>query len=543
MSDERDAWDEAGAIPVTGEDLEQGRQPSAPSADEPHGQPDKHDQHATLHDDPEELAKLATDTDIASDVTATDAEAQWNADAEARLRANPKTVALWSGRSLLGLVAIGAAVALGVGAVWAAGSGAFAVDREPVSEQITPMAGEQQIVCAPGQLRVQSGEGGSTSIVPVSDANPVVPELEGAETAQLPIGNVEGAELTSVQAPVGDSVLGGMSWTSADDAEIAGLSGAACTSPAASQWLVGGATTTGRSSIIVLANPSEQPTTVRLEVFTTEGPADSAANSAITIEPGTATAIDLASLSVDNASPAVLVRSEGSAVAAFMQHSIIRGLEPGGIDTISGQPAATTDQTFVGVPLSGRTSANVDGDGSDVQSTLRLVAAEDTVVRIEFSSPGTNPTTTEVPLAAGTVIDMDLSALPEGDYTIDIQSDAPVAAGMRSLPADGSVVADFVWLSPSRTIDGEVTVDARPRGHDRELVVYNASDDTQVIEVDGTEHELVAGALFSMELGQDPVVLRGSGIRASVVMTDDGLIAGYSVQPAPPAAAAVTVEY
>ena len=122
MSDERDAWDEAGAIPVTGEDLEQGRQPSALSADEPHGQPDKHDQHATLHDDPEELAKLATDTDIASDVTATDAEAQWNADAEARLRANPKTVALWSGRSLLGLVAIGAAVALGVGAVWAAGA-------------------------------------------------------------------------------------------------------------------------------------------------------------------------------------------------------------------------------------------------------------------------------------------------------------------------------------------------------------------------------------------------------------------------------------
>ena len=145
-----------------------------------------------------------------------------------------------------------------------------------------------------------------------------------------------------------------------------------------------------------------------------------------------------------------------------------------------------------------------------MQSTLRLVAAEDTVVRIEFSSPGTNPTTTEVPLAAGTVIDMDLSALPEGDDTIDIQSDAPVAAGMCSLPADGSVVADFVWLSPSRTIDGEVTVDARPRGHDRELVVYNASDDTQVIEVDGTEHELVAGALFSMELGQDPVVLRGA---------------------------------
>ena len=334
-----------------------------------------------------------------------------------------------------------------------------------------------------------------------------------------------------------------MSWTSVDEDETAGLSAAACGSPAASQWLIGGSTATGRSSIIVLANPSQQPTTVRLEVFGAEGPVDSAATSAITIEPESATAIDLASLSVDNPSPAVLVRSEGSAVSAFMQHSIIRGLEPGGIDTIAGQPAATTDQTFVGVPLSGRTSANVDADGSDVQPTLRLASAEDTVASIEFSSPGISPTTTDVPLTAGTVIDLNLAGLPEGDYTIDIQSDAPVAAGVRSLPTEGSVAADFVWMAPSRTIDGAVTVDARPRGHDRELVIYNASDEAQIIEVDGSEHELGVGGLFSMELGQEPVVVQGTGIRASVIVSDEDLIAGYSVQPAPPAAAAVTVEY
>lgn len=543
MSDkhERDSWDEAGAVPVTGEDLEQGRPPSAPASDVSSLDADAAEPQASVHDKPEALAKLATDTDLASDVTATDAEAGWNEAAEKKRKASPKAVAVWSGRSLFGLVAIGAAAAVGFAAVWAFGSGALAVNEPSLGDSITPSAGAQRIVCAPGQLQVASGDSGS-SIEQVSEATTSIPEVDGATTTELTIDNVAGASLTSVSAPADGQVLSGMSWTQVDEQDIAGFADAACIAPAASQWLVGGSTTTGRSSIIVLANPSEQVTTVRLEVFSAEGVVDAAATSAITIEPGSATAIDLASLSVDNESPAVFVRSEGSAVAAFMQHSIIRGLEPGGIDTVTGQPAASTDQTFVGVPLSGRTSANVE-DAGDVQSTLRLVADSDTVARIEFRTPGQQPAQTEVPLTAGTTVDMNLADLPAGQYTIDIQSDVPVAAGLRTLPAEGDVGADLAWLTPSRTIDGTFTIDARPRGHDRELVILNATDEEQVIIVDGDEQTLAAGALFSTELGEDPVVVEGEGMRASVAVEYVDIAGGFALQPAPAASTTVTVEY
>lgn len=515
---EGDAWDDAGAVPVTEEDLEQGRQPTTEPTD-------------------------GRDIDFATDVTATDAEASWNEAAEAKRSANPRTVALWSGRTALGLLAVGAACALGAAAVWAFGSGAFAHDKEPLTDAVAPSAGEQQIVCAPGQMHVEPGEGGQTSIEMVSEASTLIPEVDGAVTSQIAIGNVEGAELTAVTAPADSTVLSGMSWTEAEDAEVAGYSDSACTAPAATQWLVGGSTTTGRSSIIVLANPGQQATTARIAVYGADGSVDVAATSAITLDAGTATAIDLAALSVDNLAPVVEVTSDNSSVAAFMQHSIIRGLEPGGIDTIGAQPSASTDQTFVGVPLSGRTSANADGDASDVQSTLRLVATEDGVARITFSTPGETPATTEVALSAGQVADMQLADLPAGEYTIDIQSEVPVAAGVRVLPTSGSVSADMAWLTPSRTIDGTVTIDPRPLRNDRELVVYNPSDEAAVLVIDGTEHEIAAGGLFSMEFGREPVVMEANGMRAAIVVRGESIAGGYSVQPAPSAAAQITVEY
>ena len=514
---EGDAWDAAGAVPVSGEDLERGRSP-------------------------EQGSSSSADIDLAADVTATDAEAGWNEAAEAKRAANPRTVALWSGRTALGLIAVGAACALGVAAVWAFGTATFAAEKEPVAEQIAPSAGEQQIVCAPGQLRVASDDG-TNSIELVSETNTLIPEIEGSSASQLSISNVEGAELTAVSAPADADVLSGMAWTEADESEIAGFADSACTAPAATQWLVGGSTTTGRSSIIVLANPGEQPTTARVAVYGSDGSVDIAATTAIALEAGSATAIDLASLSVDNASPVVEVSSDNASVAAFMQHSIIRGLEPGGIDTIGAQASAGTNQTFVGVPLGGRTSANVDGDGSDVQPALRLLATDDTVARISFATPGQSPTITEIPLEAGRVVDMQLSDLPKGEYTIDVQSDAPVAAGVRVLPTSGPVSADFAWLTPSRTIDGAVTIDPRPLRNDRELVVFNPGDEPALLVVDGTEHTIEPGGLFSMEFAKEPVVLEAHGMRAAVIVRGEGIAGGYAVQPAPSAAAAVTVEY
>ena len=540
MSDERrdeertehDSWDDAGASVVSESDLEQGRSPAHDS-----------DASRTEGGDPDPVA-LAMDTEHADDVTATDSEAKWNEEAERELRANrSKTIALWSSRSLVGVAAVAATVALGFGAVWAFGETSPSHIEQREIERLAPQSGTQQLVCPPQQVRVGvPGDAEARSLV--GDGEAVVPEFDDAEIEQIPLEGIEDAELTVVSAPSTSETIAGVSTSAVNSNDIQGMSAEACASPTWNQWLVGGSTATGRQTSIVLANPGEQQTRVTLDVYGAEGPVTAAANSGVVIDPGSAEVVDLASISVGNAAPAVRVTSEGGPVAAFLQQTTIRTLDPGGIDTTGATVAVSGEQTFLGIPIAAGHTHLDDEQHVDAGPVLRLLPdGDDTEAEVTFASDDGDPITTTLGLTDGRVTELPLEELGEGVYAITVESDVPVAAGVRFTPTAGASEEDFAWMAPARAIDGEVRFELPLDDDGLRLHVMNSSETEQTFTIGDDERELAPGQVISLPPPAGEVVLSGDGLRASVTYEPEGQAAGFPVQPSPTAAGALRVEY
>ncbi|HIY67359.1 MAG TPA: hypothetical protein H9830_13920, partial [Candidatus Agrococcus pullicola] len=513
MSDERrdeertkhDSWDDAGASVVSESDLEQGRSPAHDS-----------DASRTEGGDPDPVA-LAMDTEHADDVTATDSEAKWNEEAERELRANrSKTIALWSSRSLVGVAAVAATVALGFGAVWAFGETSPSHIEQREIERLAPQSGTQQLVCPPQQVRVGvPGDAEARSLV--GDGEAVVPEFDDAEIEQIPLEGIEDAELTVVSAPSTSETIAGVSTSAVNSNDIQGMSAEACASPTWNQWLVGGSTATGRQTSIVLANPGEQQTRVTLDVYGAEGPVTAAANSGVVIDPGSAEVVDLASISVGNAAPAVRVTSEGGPVAAFLQQTTIRTLDPGGIDTTGATVAVSGEQTFLGIPIAAGHTHLDDEQHVDAGPVLRLLPdGDDTEAEVTFASDDGDPITTTLGLTDGRVTELPLEELGEGVYAITVESDVPVAAGVRFTPTAGASEEDFAWMAPARAIDGEVRFELPLDDDGLRLHVMNSSETEQTFTIGDDERELAPGQVISLPPPAGEVVLSGDGLRASV---------------------------
>lgn len=526
-----DAWSDAGAIEVTEEDLERGEVAVAePEADRPDAEKPS-------------PVDLAMDTEHADDVTATDAEAKWNEEAELAQRgARSKTIALWGSRSLVGVVALAAATVLGFGTVWAMDGGIPETGETRAFDRFTPQTGTQQIVCPPQQVRI--GVPGNADVrLPVGSGGPVIGEFEGAETGEIPLVGVEDVALTTVTASSSEEQLTGIATSRASVEDVEGLGAEACTAAAWEQWLVGGSTITGRQTSIVIANPGEQQARVSLEIFGQDDTLEPA-TTGVVVEPGTAELLDVAAYSVGNANPAVRVVSEGGAVAAFLQQSTIRTLDPGGIDTTSATVAVSGSQSFLGVPVAAGHTHTAEEQFEDAGPVLRMIApGEDTEVDITFDSGDGEPLVTTMNLSAGRVTELPLTELGAGHYSITIESDAAVAAGVRFTPTEGAPADDFAWMAPSRTIDGEVRLALPWENRELQLHVMNAGDEPETVTIGDRERELAPGETVSVGVSQDEIVFSGESIRASVTYEAEGRAVGFAVPPLPTAASSILVEY
>ena len=510
---EIDTWDAAGAAVVTGGDLGQESPKPDPVA-------------------------LALDPHSADDVTATDAEAKWNEDAEqaAEPKDRSRVLMLWGSRAMIGVLALGAATGIGFGAVWATGDTGPSIAAEVDTPRYVPQDGRQQVVCPPAHIRL--GEMGAAT---AGAAGITQPAVDGADAASIPLTGVDGAELAVISAPASSDTVSGVQRVSVSDDDMSGRALAACTAPSWSQWLVGGSTQTGRQSSIVLANPGEQTARVSLEVFDIDGAVAGTGGSQIVIDAGSAQVLDLASLSVGSASPAVRISSEGSPVSAFLQQSTIRGLEPGGVDVLESTVAVSGEQHFAGVPIG-------DGHGhgseglADAEPALRIVAdGAEAQVRLTFDDGSGDPIVTDVRVPATSVYELPLGELGEGVYSISLESQQSIAAGIRLTPLDTEDHSDFAWMSPARSLDAATVVgipwlDREPRLH-----VLNSAATAQTFLIGDDEVELEPGARLTLPVDDEEIRLQGDGLRASVTYLDSGA-AAFTVQPSPAATAAIAVE-
>ncbi|MBS1906835.1 MAG: hypothetical protein JST33_09780 [Actinobacteria bacterium] len=455
------------------------------------------------------------------------------------------------------VVATGARLAAGVvvsaacvaGAVIAIPAAWPTVGHAPAATTVTPVAGTTQLTCTGAFLAlgrdsaqasqltaaatpsVVSGAAGNSALTLAAIS---VTGVAGAATAPGFTAAPDGRE--PAQAAAAESV------TLSDD-DLSGFAASACRPPSMESWIVGGAGTTGSNDVLLIANPGAVTATV---TFTEYGSTGGTHSSEIVVPAGTQSAVPLAAGSAGESSPVVKVTSSGAPVRAALQSSLIRTLDPVGVDVQDAIAQPQKAFSLLGV------RALVGSDDDDNASTaVRLLAPEaDATVTLQPRSAANgskvgDPKT--VKLKAGQVGSVNFSALKPGLYAIDVASTSPVVAAAWQTTgfAKGS---DFAWMTPAPDITGRTTF-AVADGPSPQVHVQNASDQATTVEltpVDGGAAQRItlqpgAAATVAIAAATTYTLASPTAVRAAVVFSGAGKLAGYPVWATDAAAAPITV--
>jgi hypothetical protein len=391
-----------------------------------------------------------------------------------------RTATVVSARIVLGVVALAA-----VGIVVAAAIllPLPALRAHPVSRIVTPTATTQQLVCPGGLLRFGSSTGANaTSASALGSARVTSGTVSGAVSSSdfavtdAGTGRTAAAPrlLSIPAAPTGSAParLSGAQFEELATTEFSGLSSAGCTAPSEGTWLAGGSTSVGRTTLLLLANPTAVTATVSVQVFGEVGQVTAPGMDGIQVSPGAQRVLSIAGFAPNVVSPVVHVTSTGGEVAAVLEQTTVRGLVPGGADFVGGQAAPATTNVIPGVAIVGSAAvqAQIGQSGyDDLQTTLRLfapgakvVTASVTIIAEDGTATG-KPTTTKIP--GGRVTDVSLDSLSDGNYTIVVTSTSPLVASVRASTAgatSGTLQAtpstDFAWMTSAPLLTSSALV-------------------------------------------------------------------------------------
>lgn len=475
-------------------------------------------------------AEDAAERDIATDVTATDREAAANEAAERARRVDGRRVGLHLTRAVAGV----AVIALGALGIQHA-SGASIAATDPRTEVVVPASPAESRVCAGPLLRAGLDDGTADVISAVAEPQ-VVTAGEELEQTELPMAEVDDAAATLIDG----TDLAGAETAEIDTDTARGFAASECSEPATVQWLVGGTTATGRSSILTIANPNEHNVSVDVRVFGEEGEIEAAGSTGIAIEAGTTVAIDVAGLAPALTSPVVQVVATGGPVSAHMQQSTVRGLVPGGIDIIDPVGAAATSVTIPGVRIEDGTGLTSTEGFADAAPALRVLSGEDATVTLTTIADGEEPVESTLELTGGVVSEIDLSTVEAGRYSFTLSSDVPIVAGVRQtvIEEDGAIDHDWVAAGVELPSSARFVV---PEGPGARLSLVNVSDEEQTYLLDGQEVTLAPNSQQTARIDAGEHTLEGEGLVAAVSYVGAGSIAGFTISPRGPADDGLTV--
>lgn len=493
-----------------------------------------------------------------------------NADTAADAR-SPRTVrgaAILGARVLTG--AIGVVVAVAV--VVTAGIAPLPSLRSTApSTVVTPVATAQELVCPGSLLRLASDTGkGATTASSIG-----VPTVRSAVT----FGNVTSKAFADSEAntggtsaapqvlttppndadPTTPTLISGAESQNANNGEFIGLAATSCTVASGDQWLVGGSTVTGRTTLLTLSNPTEVAATVDIAIMDEDGPVVSPGMTGIVVAPNGQRVLSLAGFAPEVASPVVHVSSRGGQVVASLQQSIVRGLAPGGVDIVTAGAAPAKTAVIPGVVLTNTVGVNqkIGADGFDDLVTVIRVASLGTEngsarVSVVPEDGKTTGKSFDLPLTAGSVTDFPLDELADGNYAVTVTADDNIVASVRSSTSgvkSSKNRTDFAWLSSATqlTSDALVTVAS---GIVPALHFTNPTDAKVTITatpVSGTGTKLsvpiAAGssARIPAVAGTSYRISGFEQLYASVSARTNGGVSGYGVIPSAPASSPVRI--
>jgi hypothetical protein len=328
--------------------------------------------------------------------------------------------------------------------------------------EVTSAVGSASVTSA-----VREAEGlGGTGIVSTSP-------LAAPDNSSAPGGNAP--QLLTAPDARPAALLAASQASAAGAPDLRGFAATACGEAAADSWLVAGATTVGRTSLMLLANPTAVAANVKLTIYAENGLIDAPGAAAIIVAPLSQKVVSLAGFAPNVSSPVVHVESTGGAVLASMQQGIIRGLETGGVELVGASQAPSPSAVMTGVTISGTSAIAerlpTDGNG-DMQAALRVYVPgsldASLTVTATAEQAGAESVSFTITAAAGRVSESPLRDLPDGTYTLTVAASVPVVAAARTSVIEAGAL-DFAWYqsAPAQSNDflAPIAVGPTPRLH------------------------------------------------------------------------------
>lgn len=471
------------------------------------------------------------------------------------------------GGTTLGVVAIGAVGVLIAGSALAP---IPVIGGGPESQVVAPVATDRLRVC-PGpivRLGEVSGEDANVALTVGSPELTTDSTLGAVEVENLqPAGsdeNVPAKLLRLKPQPSGElGLVSGGQTQLVNEPDLAGFAAAGCIKQGSDTWLVGGATTTGRTTLLLLTNPSSVDSEVNVEVYSEKGLQDVSSGNRLLVPAGGQQVLSIAGLASGLTSPVVHVSSEGGRVTAQLQESVVRTLTPGGVDVFTGSVAPSTSLVIPGVVIASPEeveSATAATDFEDLAGVLRILIPEpdsskaDSTVSMLVSaipeSGDSDPSSATFSIEVGKVTDLPLASFEPGSYTFTIKTDLPAVAAVRTStvtlkqPTAGEAgdqppvidSLDFAWFAAAPEIAEETLISVAP-GPGAMLHLVNTGSEAAVVTVDaevgaGNTLTIPAGAAVAVPVtdGISYTVAGYSKLRASVSYQGPGTLAGFVIQ-------------
>lgn len=437
------------------------------------------------------------------------------------------------------------------------------VRQSAPSTVVTPQPAAQERVCPGPLLTIAANATDANAVSPIGEAGVVAGAQDPGRTVEtMPLTGVDPdgtAVPTAIRVTVDPAeataplLAGSQSQALAGD-ELSGLAATECQEATPESWLVAGSTDVGRTTLIMLINPSPVAATVDIQVAGAEGPVEITGASGLIVEPASQRVIPLAGLAPDVDSPVVHITSRGGKIAAWLQHSVVRGLRPGGIELVGHAAWPAGRQVIPGVHVVQNASGISNDTGrtlNDAEPILRVHSVSDQdgdlVVRVLSEKTGQG-TVLNARVAAGAVADLPIEDLQAGTYTVVVEASSPIVAAVRG-NTSGDAALDFAWFQAGEALAEsflvEVPAGPQPRLHVANQGDQNAEVTLTPIKAPGSEVALTvnAGASVSTTVaaGGQYLVTGPAGLYASVSYLGDGMSSSFPISAISPLATPITV--
>jgi hypothetical protein len=441
----------------------------------------------------------------------------------------------------------------------------------PPSLVVQPAESRQQRVC-PGPLLTLADDAAeattASSIGSASGETAVEPPDEAVsetpiEAPENPDAAEDGTPFAIATEPgaVGAGLLAGAQSQTASTDTLAGFAAAACAEAVTDTWLVAGATDLGRTALVLLANPTAVSATVDVRVIGESGPVEAPSALGIIVPAGTQRVLSLAGLAPNLRSPVVHVTSTGGAIAASLEHSVVLGLVPAGVELTGAAAAPANTQIIPGLRLteSGGVDPSDDHAEGDDFPAVRLLAPGDEAVDVSIGilpESGTGGSTIDVTLQPDRAIDVPLGVLDAGVYTLRLEGDGAFVAAARATTgtpgevtpgtAEAEASVDLAWsVATMPLLDDAIIAVAQGPSPSLHLANPGGRDATATVTIDGDSREIAvpAGGAASVDLDSGSTVLLSDveGLHAAVSYAGRDALSSFAVQPPGPLDAPIEV--